>query len=140
MPHVLVVDDNEMVLSLLTRILETAGYAVSAARGGTQALEALEKLSPNAILSDIDMPDINGYRLLREVRARYPHLPFLAMSGRPVVLDEAAGEFDAVLSKPFRMRELLEALEQATAPVQCALGRQARSAQDIRRGVPAGRP
>jgi chemosensory pili system protein ChpA (sensor histidine kinase/response regulator) len=69
-PLILVVDDSLTVRRLTQRLLERAGYRVALAKDGQEALETLETVSPDAILSDIEMPRMDGFELLRHLRAR----------------------------------------------------------------------
>ncbi|GAB6050865.1 hypothetical protein JCM16106_17140 [Hydrogenophilus islandicus] len=69
-PLIFVVDDSLTVRRLTQRLLERAGYRVALAKDGQEALETLETVSPDAILSDIEMPRMDGFELLRHLRAR----------------------------------------------------------------------
>lgn len=77
--RILVVDDLPLNRRLLQAVLESEGYEVLEARDGVDALEKLEREQVSAIVSDILMPHMDGYRLCREVRndPRYRDLPFL---------------------------------------------------------------
>ena len=59
--QILVVDDNAMNLKLLSAILETKGFEVVTASGGTQALERIQTHKPDLVVLDVMMPDISGY-------------------------------------------------------------------------------
>lgn len=113
MPHVLVVDDDEMVRSVAARMLEANGYVVSTAGGGGEALDMLEGEMPDLILSDIKMPDVGGFALLRAVRSLGYQMPFVGMSGH--LRGEDGEEMDAFIQKPFRMQTLVDILGQALA-------------------------
>ena len=108
MAHILVVDDDDAVRELVTMILEIEGYFVSTANGGRMALEAVEKLSPHLILSDLQMPEMDGWMLFREVKARYPEIPFVAMSGHTGASGALKNGFDAFVPKPFGLQDLIE--------------------------------
>ena len=113
MPHVLVVDDDETVRSIAARMLEVNGFAVSTAGGGEEALDMLEGEMPDLILSDIKMPDVDGFALLRKVRSLGYQMPFVAMSGH--LCGEDGEELDAFIQKPFQMQTLVDILGQALA-------------------------
>jgi PAS domain S-box-containing protein len=70
--RILVVDDEPDSLELLRFILEEAGANVRTASSGSVALEILPQFNPNLLVSDIAMPDINGYELLQQIRMLYP--------------------------------------------------------------------
>lgn len=110
----LVEDDQETAMSLRT-LLELGGAVVSAAETGTAALEMLEKAPVDAIVSDIGLPDMDGYELLRRIKAdsRWSSVRSVALTGRnrqdDVQAAVAAG-FDAHLAKPLDFAMLLAAL------------------------------
>lgn len=112
MARILVVDDDEMVCSIMARMLGTRGYSVTMACGGREALEQIEQEMPDAILSDMKMPDMDGEAFFHAVRARDAQVAFIGMSGH--LYDREVGElgFDAFLQKPFRLNQLLEVVEQ----------------------------
>ena len=107
MAFVLVVDDDQTVRSIVGRILSIKGYSVGEVCGGGEALEAIEAQAPDLVLSDVDMPGMDGFALLSEARARGFQNAFIGMSGRDVDGDR----FDAFLAKPFRMERMLEVVE-----------------------------
>lgn len=112
MSHILVVDDDEFVRTLVIRILESQGHIMSGANGGQEALSFLKGQHTDLILTDIKMPDIDGYALCREVRAYYPDMPCIAMSGHLYEDDAYNIPFDAFLKKPFDVEELIQITEQ----------------------------
>ena len=69
MPYsVLVVDDNDMNLTLVAKILELEGYRVVLARNGREAIEAVELSMPDLAILDVMMPDMDGYELCQKLR------------------------------------------------------------------------
>jgi CheY-like chemotaxis protein len=79
---VLVVDDNEMMRSFLTRILQPEGWRVYTAVDGIDALALLETGIPvDVVVSDVMMPRMNGHQLAAELTRRFPRLPLLLISG-----------------------------------------------------------
>jgi CheY-like chemotaxis protein len=69
---VLVVDDDEMILALVSHGLRAAGYQVTTAESGRQALERLTEAVPDVIVSDVNVPDMDGFGLVRELRRDEP--------------------------------------------------------------------
>ncbi len=112
--RVLVVDDDDDALDLLTFVLERCGATVTPARSAADALAALDRTLPDVLVSDIGMPDQDGYALIGAMRARPAEhggtVPAIAYSAftraedRQRALD--AG-FNAFLAKPARLEELV---------------------------------
>ena len=99
---VLVVEDEIDSLELLTFILEEAGATVLKASSGSEALRHLESRSPTIIVSDIAMPEMNGYMLLRQLREKQ-EIPAIALTAYASDSDRATAlqaGFQAHLSKP----------------------------------------
>lgn len=110
----LVAEDDKTVRVMLTRVLERAGYQVLAAGDGVEALDVLEgHPGPvHLLLSDVVMPRMGGAELARQVRALRPEIPVLFISGYTGEVDcDDLRELGAFMSKPFRPRALLEAIE-----------------------------
>jgi DNA-binding response OmpR family regulator len=82
-PRVLLVDDQEALLRANARILTHAGYSVETAADGAIAALAIERTSFDVILSDIDMPGMNGIALLERVRAHDLDVPVVLITGNP---------------------------------------------------------
>jgi len=78
---IVVVDDNEVLLSVLTEILGECGYSVRTASDGLGALSEIRERMPEMLLSDLNMPRMSGFELLSIVRRRYPRIKVVAMSG-----------------------------------------------------------
>ena len=111
-PLVLVVDDSITVRRVTQRLLQREGYRVSMAADGLQALERLAEELPSVILSDIEMPRMDGFDLLRNVRgnAQFKHLPTIMITSRIAEKHrEHAFELGAnhYLGKPYNEEELL---------------------------------
>ncbi|MBI3579053.1 MAG: response regulator [Ignavibacteriales bacterium] len=87
--HILIVDDEPAWLKLMGRTLRDAGYLVKEADSGSAALTALQKYKPDLIVSDLRMPDMNGFDLLDHIKK----LPKL--SATPVVFLSAIDDFHA---------------------------------------------
>ncbi len=81
--RVLVVDDSAMDRKLAGRLLETQDdFDVGFANNGREALESIRKSPPDAILSDLQMPEINGLQLVEMVRSDFPSIPVVLMTAR----------------------------------------------------------
>ncbi|MEW5854668.1 MAG: response regulator, partial [Myxococcota bacterium] len=113
-PRVLLVDDSPVVRDLLHDMLSHAGYRVTTASDGKAALAVLEKGAPDVVVSDVDMPVMNGFQLLQALRQRWPTLPVIMLTTRASVEDrERASNLgaDAYLVKSqFEEMALVETL------------------------------
>ncbi len=79
--RLLVVDDDPLIRRSLGEMLRREGYAVVEASGGAEALRAAAASPPNLVVTDFNMPEIDGLQLLRELRARKPDLPVILVTG-----------------------------------------------------------
>jgi CheY-like chemotaxis protein len=76
-----VVDDNPVLISVLSEIFHECGHKVRVASGGFAALAEISRRVPDILLSDLGMPGMSGYELLSVVRRRFPSIRVIAMSG-----------------------------------------------------------
>jgi len=111
---ILIIDDDAAVSRTLSLILTRAGYHVSTAAGGRRGLELLANGGIDLVVTDIIMPELDGIEAIRRIRADYPGLRIIAMSGGGQI-DKA--EFlhmaqvlgaDRVIEKPVRSERLVE--------------------------------
>ena len=110
---ILIADDYDDNRELLRLMLETEGYHIREARNGHEALVAAREEAPAVALIDLSMPSLDGWGLLREMRAdeRTRAIPCVAVTAFAANQDRVraleAG-FDAYISKPYRAKELLD--------------------------------
>jgi CheY-like chemotaxis protein len=106
-------------------VLEKQGHHVTVAPNGHEALAALDRESFDAVLMDVQMPEMDGFETTAAIRARERdtgrHLPIIAMTAHAMQGDRerclAAG-MDSYISKPIKARELIELLEKFSAAAQ----------------------
>ena len=116
MARILLVDDDEGLLSLISEYLSAYGFETESAASAAEARHWLEETQFDAILSDFSMPGESGIDLLIHVVSKYPGLPFIMMSGSGFssLKAEAMGlgsmEF---IPKPFEFKEMVGLLEKA---------------------------
>jgi two-component system response regulator MprA len=124
----LVVDDDRDVRDSLRRALGYAGYAVTTAADGAEALATVAQAPVDLIILDVLMPMLNGLDTCRALRGRGDPTPVIVLTARDAVDDRVAGleaGADDYLVKPFALRELLarvNALLRRTKPVRDLLG------------------
>lgn len=121
LPLVLVVDDSITVRRVTQRLLKREGYRVALASDGLQALERLQEEKPAVVLTDIEMPRMDGFDLVRNIRmdARLRDLPVIMITSRIAQKHrEHARELgvDHYLGKPYPEDELLQLVRQYCAP------------------------
>jgi CheY-like chemotaxis protein len=115
---VLVADDNDVAQRLCRRVLEKAGYNVLIAVDGLQAVQVALAEHPAMILMDVAMPGIDGIEAMRRIKAEIPGQPIVIASAHSMASDRerflAAGA-DDILSKPFRLADLVAIVAKLTA-------------------------
>jgi two-component system chemotaxis sensor kinase CheA len=116
--RILVVDDNPSLLRLIAAVLERQAHTVVLASDGKAALAALEADPCDLVITDIEMPAMNGLELLRRLKQVVPRPKVIAMSGGGMASTqhlEIATLFGAVerLRKPFSNQELLDVVNRA---------------------------
>ncbi len=138
MKDVLIIDDESSVRKALKRVLESAGYHVRTARDGADGVEKLKAQAADIVIADIIMPEVHGVDAIRSIVKEFPQVRIVAISGggnfsgagyqpKAVITDAylaAATQAGAhaVLTKPFRTRDVLQAISAATAVVERGSG------------------
>ncbi len=110
--RVLLVDDDAALLDALALAFEDAGHVVETAPDGARALARLLRapLRPDAVVSDVNMPGLDGFALCRRLREAGDRIPFVMLTSRDGEIDEALGlelGADDYVAKPFSTRVLL---------------------------------
>ncbi len=142
--RVLVVDDDPGIRRVCGRVLEAEGWDVTLAENGRAGIAALEaaRLPFDCVLSDINMPELDGYGLVQGVRAVDDDIPVLLMTGDPT-LDGAVRAIDygavSYITKPFASNEALAAAV-ARAARRHGVTRMRRRAESYQRALYGGTP
>ena len=116
MAHVLVIDDQESMRSIISQMLEDKGHRVATAEDGEEGLRIFEEnpSSFNLIMCDINMPKIDGFEFLKKVKTDHPKLPVILLTGtNPDVAEYVGKEYkaDAILKKPFIVEDVMQMVE-----------------------------
>jgi cyclic di-GMP phosphodiesterase len=115
-PRCLVVDDEPRLRQILVRLMLGQGFACEEASNGVEALARMAREEPVLVLSDLQMPEMDGAQLLRETRSRYPDVAVVMITGVAdvkVAIDcMALGAMD-YLTKPFHLEEVQTRVKQA---------------------------
>ncbi|MFN3598761.1 MAG: response regulator transcription factor [Aquificaceae bacterium] len=112
MIRILVVEDDKDLAELIAYNLKKEGYGVDIALKGTEAIRYLEKQTPDLLLLDVMLPDLDGFRIAQYVRNTYDYkdLPIVFITAKDMEQDKLRGfslGADDYITKPFSIRELL---------------------------------
>jgi DNA-binding NtrC family response regulator len=106
---ILIVDDDYSSLSSIRDVLKQEGYTILEARGGAEALSLLEKSTPNLVLTDLRMRDVDGMKVLEAMRAKCKEIPVIVMTAftsMETAIDAIRNGAYDYLSKPFKLDHL----------------------------------
>lgn len=112
--RILVVEDESLIASLLASALGYEGWRVETARNGSAALAVANEFSPDLVLLDIGLPDMDGFTLLRMLRASHPNLPVIFLTARDSLDDRVRGlrsGGDDYVVKPFELAEVVARIQ-----------------------------
>ncbi|NIR48583.1 sigma-54-dependent Fis family transcriptional regulator, partial [candidate division KSB1 bacterium] len=113
---ILIVDDEQSVCTSLEKALSKNGYTTRTAGSGNEALKILAKSPIDIVLSDLIMPDGDGFYLLREIKKKYVHIEVILLTGYGTIekaveaMKEGAYDF---ITKPFKKSVILSTVERA---------------------------
>jgi two-component system response regulator MprA len=108
--HILVIDDDEKITSMLRRSLAFEGYSVTTANNGAEGLRQMLAMEPSLLILDVMMPQMDGWEVCRRVREGGSSVPILMLTAKDEVADRVRGldlGADDYLVKPFALEELL---------------------------------
>jgi len=117
MEKILLIEDEELIIKLLSRKLIGLGYKVSLAMNGQEGLDEMRKNPPDLILLDIIMPQKSGFEVLEEMKedSRLAKIPVIIISnsGQPLELDKAKklGAVDWLVKTEFNPEEVVEKIK-----------------------------
>jgi DNA-binding response OmpR family regulator len=115
---ILVLEDNKALRMIIRKALEKVGYEVKTAENGKEGLKILEKETPDLIISDVIMPEMDGFEFLKKIRKKHPLVPFTFLTVKSELDDYSKGyELGATdyLTKPFDVEILLKKVEKRIA-------------------------
>jgi len=119
MARVLVIDDDEQTRALIRHMLEGEGHEVVEAVDGADGLRLFGKNPPDLVLTDINMPGLDGHDVIEAIQMLHPDVPIIAISGggpvgrEELLLKASALGADQIIMKPFEFRQLVSAVERA---------------------------
>ena len=109
--RVLLVDDEPALRRSICRFLSRQGVEVEEAGDGAEALAVLETRLFDAVITDYDMPRMNGLELTKKIRMQYPAITVIAMSAKDEHQAFTVAEAKAFFQKPFELHELINVLK-----------------------------
>jgi DNA-binding response OmpR family regulator len=115
---ILLLEDNKALRLIIRKGLEKAGYEVKTAENGKEGLKILNEETPDLIISDIIMPEMDGFEFLKKIRKKHPLIPFTFLTVKSNLDDYEKGyELGATdyLTKPFDVDILLEKVKKRIA-------------------------
>ena len=118
--RILLADDDNAIRTIVAELLEFLGYEVALAINGIEALAVFIENSFDLVLTDFEMPAMDGLSLAGHIKGRSPGTPVILLTGsdREAVLRKVErGPVDSVIFKPFKMEELQRAVQGALANI-----------------------
>lgn len=110
----LIVDDESLILQILSEALQSAGYTVGTAKDGEQGLARFQEEEWDVVVTDRAMPIMDGLQMAESIKRLSPHTPIILITGLKSAVSDV-GLFSAILQKPFRAGHLLNAIEGCVA-------------------------
>lgn len=107
---VLIVDDDKAVRETIEEIVDLKGYETLSCSNGAKALEIVQGGGISLVISDLNMPKMNGLDLNFRIKSQCPDLPVIIVTGDPNLMP------DRIIEKPFNLQDLLEAVEKLIEP------------------------
>ncbi len=109
---ILIVDDDQLMQKLLEYIIKKAGYKVSVADNGSNALKIVKRDKPNLIISDVEMPKMNGLELCQKLKENFDTklIPIILITSNTQIQDKLSGfrpGADDYFMKPLHLKNLL---------------------------------
>src|SRR5512135_691303 len=108
---ILIVDDDQNILRLYKEELEEDGYIVVTASNGQEALEQFDRESPDLVTLDILLPDIDGIKLLRQMKEKRPRMPIIMSTAYDYRDDFAVWASEAYIVKSAELSDLKETIK-----------------------------
>jgi len=112
--QILIVDDSKDLTHVIADFLSMYGYQVHTALNGYDALQCMDSQPIQIVVSDIHMPRMDGFTLMGEIKARYPKVPIVLITGfsvgeaQKMAFERGANAF---VAKPFKLKELKNVIE-----------------------------
>jgi CheY-like chemotaxis protein len=118
---ILIIDDNNDLRMVVSKMLSRLGYEVSSADSGENGLSVFFKNIFDIVLSDYEMPGMDGVAFACSVKRSSPHTPVVIMTGagKETVFSRKSTAVDAVISKPFSLAEIDQTIQNLSGEALC---------------------
>lgn len=116
--RILVVDDQESMREMLSELLQMMGYETRAVEGGEQALQSLQEAATDLVITDLNMPGMDGMELMKRIKTLHPGLPVIIITGYGTFNTERqvlSSGADGYIPKPCTINRVQETVNQALA-------------------------
>jgi len=114
--RILVIDDDENILNIIYEMLTNCGHSIVTAVGGKEGIEKFQPEAFDMVFTDLGMPEVSGWDVVRNVKNRDSMMPTILISGWGAQLDDEAlanSKVDFVVAKPFQLQKLLDIINRA---------------------------
>lgn len=114
--QIFIIDDSRIQLIILEKVLKRAGFSVRVFTDGYKLIDRLEETKPDLVISDIDMPKLNGFEMIEEIKKRYGNVdfPFFFISSSWTSKVEKKAESigaEILFEKPFKFEVMIDEIE-----------------------------
>jgi len=114
--RILVAEDNKTIKLMVSKFLEFIGFEVALANDGLEALSLFLKTSFDLVLTDLEMPFMDGWTLTSRIKERSPYTPVVLMTGsdrETILRNGETWPFDSVIFKPFALEDIQKTVQSA---------------------------
>lgn len=110
--HIIIADDNISVLVISKKLLEKAGYKVTTTRNSKETIKLISS-ETDLVISDYELGNENGLKLIMEIKKEYPNIKTILMSGNPTVKDQISDyQIDRFVRKPYETNNFIETVKE----------------------------
>jgi len=110
--RILVIDDEDIILDIMRRVLEECGHEIITAKNGEEGLRLYRQEVPDLVITDINMPKKDGFEVIQELKADFPDVKIIALTGDEANISGAQKRgANLAFLKPFDFVDLLDAVQ-----------------------------
>ncbi len=123
--QILVIDDSKPIRDVLSKMLSFIGYEVVVASSGSEGLDLFSKNSIGLVLTDLHMPDIDGWTLAFHIKDKSPTTPVVLITGseEESIMEKLSGScVDSVMFKPVRLQKIEKTVQRLLDDTRCSEG------------------